>query len=357
MQVDALQASFDSAPPLALSDILLTSTESTILNKQLLHCILRIIVTHGGDSFKKFKPDLEKMTPWTPQKIDLHQTPLHPLPAFDIDESTIVGGAEVVDAVFSVLWIKRITGWLKIVKFFCGDQLTIARLRALVNIRAGHEGGYTGFGWGVWMPGLFHVKMTDIHGLFMTHWGKPSAGPRNPSSLAFHNTVLQRKPILLSSLPPFRTCRDLVFVSLYARILHCLLLVSNSGSLAECSEDMTWDGLVEHATMILQKYANPDVVADLRWRRKRAACGCPSTVQDGDMVFENAILFLRDGLLSREFTDAIKAGDSGRIVLVLKIWALSFRGSGRTKYAHEMLHLIHNITHVWPKSIRFVDLL
>ncbi|KAF8949762.1 hypothetical protein BDZ97DRAFT_1772135, partial [Flammula alnicola] len=147
---------------------------------------------------------------------------------FDIDESTIVGGAEVVDAIFNVLDVKKDPGWSRIVKFFCGDQLTIARLRALVNIRAGHEGGYTGFGWGVWMPGLFHAKMTDIH-------------------------------------------------------------VSKKGSLAEYSEG-----------------------------------------HEGDMVFENAILFLRDTLLSREFTDAVKAGDSGRVVLVLKTWALSFRGSGRT---------------------------
>lgn len=51
-------------------------------------------------------------------------------------------------------------------------------------------------------------------------------------------------------------------------------------------------------------------------------------MREGDMVFENAILFLRDALLSREFTDAIKCGDLGRVVLVLKVWALGFRGSG-----------------------------
>lgn len=258
----------------------------------------------------------------------------------------------MVDAIFNVLRVKENSGWSRIVKFFCGDQLTIARLRALVNIRAGHEGGYTGFGWGVWMPGLFHAKMTDIHGVFITHWGKPSAGPRNPGCLAFHNTILQRKPILLTSLPPFRTCRDLIFVSLYARILHCLLLVSKTGSLDEYSEDMTWDKLVYHAKLIIHEYANSDLVADLRWRRRCAVAASASMLHEGDMVFENAVLFLRDALISREFTDAIKAGDSGRIVLVLKTWALSFRGSGRTKYAHEMLHLIHNITHVWPKAVR-----
>ena len=76
---------------------------------------------------------------------------------------------------------------------------------------------------------------------------------------------------------------------------------------------------------------------------------------DSDMVFKNAVLFLRDALISREFSDAVKAGDSGRVVLVLKVWALSFRGNGRTKYAHEMLHLIHNLSSVWSPAIRYVS--
>jgi hypothetical protein len=75
---------------------------------------------------------------------------------------------------------------------------------------------------------------------------------------------------------------------------------------------------------------------------------------DGDAVFENASLFLRDALMSREMNDAVKAGDSGRVVLVLKTWALSFRGNGRTKYAFEMLHLIHNLHSVWPAPVRYV---
>ncbi|KAF8867617.1 hypothetical protein BD779DRAFT_1402297, partial [Infundibulicybe gibba] len=36
--------------------------------------------------------------------------------------------------------------------------------------------------------------------------------------------------------------------------------------------------------------------------------------------------------------------------------ALSFRGSGRTKYAYEMLHILHNLTHVWPEPIRNIVL-
>jgi hypothetical protein len=101
-------------------------------------------------------------------------------------------------------------------------------------------------------------------------------------------------------------------------------------------------------------------VAELRASRTSSATASstsdtPSTADPaGDMVYENVLLFLRDALITREFTDSIKCGDSGRVLLVLKTWALSFRGSGRTKYAHEMLHLIHNLEHVWPKPIRYV---
>ncbi|KAJ7842435.1 hypothetical protein B0H14DRAFT_2780637, partial [Mycena olivaceomarginata] len=94
--------------------------------------------------------------------------------------------------------------------------------------------------------------------------------------------------------------------------------------------------------------------ADLRWKRKMAGDSLSET--PGDEIFENACLFLRDALVSRELTDAVKAGDSGRIVLVLKLLACSYRGNGRTKYAHEMLHLIHNLTKVWPASIRKIVL-
>jgi len=93
------------------------------------------------------------------------------------------------------------------------------------------------------------------------------------------------------------------------------------------------------------------VVRELRRKRKTST---GDKVTEGDMVFENAVLFLRDGLISREFTDAVKGGDSGKVVLVLKIWALSFRGNGRTKYAYEMLHLIHNLSTVWSPAIRYL---
>lgn len=168
------------------------------------------------------------------------------------------------------------------------------------------------------MPGLFHAKIADMHGFFVTHWGKLNASTRNPICLTFHNTCLHRTPILLSSLPPLQAMHDLVFVSLYACVLHCLLLVSGKPTLDDYAGSIaTFEELQAHTSTIISQFADPQVTAEQRWQRRQGG-------QEWDMVFENAILFLRDALLSREFSDAVKCGDSGQVVLVLKVWALSF---------------------------------
>ncbi|KAJ7855701.1 hypothetical protein B0H13DRAFT_2357727 [Mycena leptocephala] len=149
------------------------------------------------------------------------------------------------------------------------------------------------------------------------------------------------------TLPPFRTCRNLVFVSLYAQVLHCLLLITGASTLDQCADSIqSFKELEAHARAIQRTYANASVVSDLWWKRNMA---------DGSEDM-NACLLLRDALVSREFTDPIKARDSGRIVLVLKVLALSYRGNGRTKYTYEMMHLIHNLTHVWPLAIQKIVL-
>ena len=344
-----------NAEPLALTDILHSPEEALNFKENLIFTLLRIIINHGSEGFKKFEKDLEKHQPVSDYKIEKHRTDLFPLPPWQIDESSIIGNAEVDQAIVSELQLDDVPEFKDRVRFLAGDQLSLARLRSLEVIRAGQDGEYHGFFWGAWIPGLFHAKIADAHGTLLTHFGLPNSGEQNPGSLWFHNTRLDRIPITLTSLPSFRTCRDLIYVSLYARSLHCLLQVSGSPSLEEYLADpnLTWDKLVEHATFIYEKFAQSSVVDDLRWKRKNAR----GDEKAGDMVFENAVLFMRDALISREFTDAIKASDSGRVVLVLKAWALSFRGNGRTKYAFEMLHLIHNITKVWSKTMRYVVIL
>jgi hypothetical protein len=365
LNLDEFQARFLNARSLRLEDILHTSAESKTFANNLIYTILRIIVTYGGPGFKQFQADLDKNQPHTDDKIPVGpktRAELHPLPSWNIDESTIIGNAEVDEAIVKELGLDSLPEASKRVRFMAGDQLSIARLRALEIIRGGQESGYPSFFWGAWIPGLFHAKIADAHGTLLTHFGKPNTGSQNPGSLWFHNTRLDRLPITTTSLPSFRTCRDLIFTSLYARVLHCLLLVSNCQTLDEYIIKFgKWERLVEHASLIYHKYASSEIVEELRESREYSQhqnsndSPTPNSAAGGDMVFENALLFMRDALISREFNDAVKSGDSGRVILVLKIWALSFRGNGRTKYAYEMLHLIHNLVNVWSEQIACVN--
>ncbi|KAF4598999.1 hypothetical protein EYR40_006087 [Pleurotus pulmonarius] len=346
MDLSEFHRSFLTARSLNIFDILHTNDEATRFREFLIYDIIRIIVRFGGNGFRRFEKDLKKNQPKSASKIDVHQTKVYPLPSFNINESTINGNAKVNTAIIQELKLEESPHW-----------------RKTVRIIAGKEGGAASLNDVVFIPGLFHVKIADMHGMFTVHWGKANTGTRNPGCLAFHNTVLYRQPITPTSLPPFRTCRDLIFVSLYSRVLHCLLLVSGKASLEDYTTSIdSWDSLYMHAASIYDQFVNTTTVHELRWKRQQhqamstivsnSSLADEPQCTEGDMVYENGILLLRDALLSREFTDAIKAGDMDRVILVLKVWALSFRGNGRTKYAYEMLHLIHNLTVVWPKGLR-----
>lgn len=75
------RARFLAAPQLKLIDILHASQERKDFRKNLIFTILRIIVKNVGDGFKKFEKKLDEQQPFTEEKIELHKSDIHPLPA------------------------------------------------------------------------------------------------------------------------------------------------------------------------------------------------------------------------------------------------------------------------------------
>jgi len=72
--------------------------------------------------------------------------------------------------------------------------------------------------------------------------------------------------------------------------------------------------LQDHAAQIVDEFANPQVVFQILAMLSPNINSVSSAPSYGDVVFENAVLFNRDALILREFMDAIKIGDSGRII-------------------------------------------
>jgi hypothetical protein len=206
--------------------------------------------------------------------------------------------------------------------------------------------------------------MSAVSSVLTTHLGNAAAGKDSPGSLAFHNSVLERKAFVESSLPSFAISRDLIMDSLAARVLHCLLRVSKCATLedycnrlescdktssdTDAANEQSWHQLLVDAEMVYDTYASTQKVSELRTARYLADKG----ENEGDMVYEDALLFLRDGLHLEELFNAIKCGHSGRVLHILKLYALSFRGAGRPQYAHELLRIIHYCEVVWPPALR-----
>ncbi|KZV86531.1 hypothetical protein EXIGLDRAFT_680976 [Exidia glandulosa HHB12029] len=342
LSVDAAETAFLAAPPLEVKDVLMSPEEAKLWVALNVSTIEYIIVDHGEDRFTHLRDSVAEKDPHDEHQLAAHKTTIYPLQTMDIDESTITGNIDVVSAIKVQLGFDTSAPeYEDRVQLFFGDQLTVDRQRSVISARAGHESGAEGWRWAKPIPALFHTDMAAVACVLTAHWGEP----RNPTSLQFHNNVLNRKPIVLSSMPPFRVCRSLISVSIHARVLHCLLEVSGEPDLAACGEaTKTYERLHSHAVKIYRTYASIGNVATLRSQRRKGG--------RGDKVFENATLFMRDGLGLRTFERLIRAGRSGHILLALKWLAMMFKAGGHPKYAREMLYLIHHLFRVWPKKLR-----
>ena len=103
MRTQTLNEGITNAGPLRLEDLELTEPECTLMSDALVHTILSIIVTHGSEGFAKWSEDLKISQPHSSDTIDVHQTPIHLLPTMEIDESTITGNVEIIEAIVAEL--------------------------------------------------------------------------------------------------------------------------------------------------------------------------------------------------------------------------------------------------------------
>ncbi len=140
METKILEENMFKARLLELEDIQPTMEESKLLQSALVHTILSIIVNYGGEGFEKWQADVRELRPRSRDIIEVHRTPIHPLPSMEIDESTITGNVEIIEAINTELHVKHKEDEdPKYVQIVAGDQLTIARQRSILNIRIGHE--------------------------------------------------------------------------------------------------------------------------------------------------------------------------------------------------------------------------
>ena len=192
--------------------------------------------------------------------------------------------------------------------------------------------------------GLFHVKLSHTRMLVNEYWGKPNA--KSPWSLWKVNTLLGRKAISAGwkakSAPPFRPSYELLLTfALPANILDGFRIYCPKDDLKEWVDSVqSVDEVVKVAQQVLDELCSGRQVEKLRQQ--------PSAKRD--VPFENICLFNRDCLYLRQLKYAIKCGDVGVVLDLIKHIMLAFRGTGKTpKYADALFSLTVRLKKMDPK--------
>lgn len=191
--------------------------------------------------------------------------------------------------------------------------------------------------------GLFHTRICASTAILLTHFGKPNVQPADgPASLWRHNELLKQKNLVPSGKVIYRVGQDLIFHSLFARLLDVIRIESENDLLRAFGKDLDRLPSTEQAFSQLKS----TVLSAVTWFTTPESAG-------SDDVLCNSILFIRDALLFRCFVTSIKCGDIATIMLILKVWIIAFRGAGCTQYVLELLRFRHNLVHAWPKPLRY----
>lgn len=285
-------------------------------------------------------------------KLSKEPTKIFTLPAYDKNEAVIDEITEVLRLVMQELGYTREQLKNRTMPF-SGDYLTVRNIRfqplgfsianisriaiarQMESIPRDHLDHFEP------MAGMFHLQMAVLNLLFHVHMGDSS----DESSLAKWFITLKRDSNIFGTgkrrtIKDFRACNQLFNHVLDAHVLAIVatkLEVYSCAELCKALEQRNWQ----------TEFKKTDApVLDLNYIE-----GLRSS-DERDRVYENAILFLQHGLIYRDFSDAIRHGDSGRIKNCLTFFMLWFQGSKFSNYAGELLHLAASLNHLWSRDMR-----
>ncbi|KAJ8089838.1 hypothetical protein PM082_018414 [Marasmius tenuissimus] len=176
------------------------------------------------------------------------------------------------------------------------------------------------------------------------HWGKPNS--KWPRSLWWeHTQLLKRKPITAGwqtkKATPWKQSHELIQMSLAAHILDGFRIYCQHDDFNEWARKASLDDF-----NIVTKRAHDSLFTSAAYYEQ-------SKVLTGqDIVLMNNILYNRDALMYWLLVTSIKAGNIGRIVLVLRIWMAMMRTpKTMPRYANAIFETLGHLQE-YPEELR-----
>ncbi|KAI0038909.1 hypothetical protein FA95DRAFT_1550988 [Auriscalpium vulgare] len=358
--VQALRSAQDSRAREGLTmDVLERRIDWNHMNKIFaLHC-LRVLVqaVDGLEQYHELVLTRFRTTMAVHRMRKGRVTRLHPMATTDFNEgNTAENGRVLDDMMLSQLGLPK-EEVDKLLVIVGGDQSTVEKLRTLKKFLASCPHGYARYGWVLPLIQLWHMGWADLERVLSTHWGKSQAS--DVSTFKSTNIVMGRK-VQNVKRPDYYPAQHLVFDNLKVEILECWRQQLGASDLAQhfSSNNVAFEDLLPIADQLVQRFFSndayelalmaPDVAAEFLPVGEAWTSAPPSAAKKnakefrGDQVFANGVLRRRDSMLQMEFQYGLADGDMGRAFHVMKIWTFTFAGSGKSKYANELLELACN---------------
>ncbi|KAJ7199822.1 hypothetical protein GGX14DRAFT_661229, partial [Mycena pura] len=291
------------------SDIRPSKDDQAFIRRAFCWQIADILVSHTPGHLKwKDRPAmLDAVANSMPEDRPLQakKTDARPFGVFDVNEGTKKGQAEL-DEQMRLRARQSEESWISRLRFRMGDWLTSNLIRLLKRDRADEPDSLDRMDFLKEQSALWHFALQATHMIMKAHYGEE--GELDPTSLAWHKSQLHR--VWDPSKPNYAAAKSLIRHSLIARLLH----IPNLDQINSLVDD------------IVRDFATPDAA-----RRAKA-------VKDDWMA--HTIYFIRDALLFLEFEAGVRYADPGRVLRIMKYWAMMFRGAGQHNYARECVEFL-----------------
>lgn len=276
-------------------------------------------------------------------KLKLVKTEIYTLPTLPLDEAKITDCIEIIKTFMDELGVEMDALNDRVI-LFKGDQMTARNITlaqfqrqdsAFIKKSETLDFIEPGFG-------LFHLKMNLHKVLASTYWGTEDS--KAPGSLKKFLTLTRNDRVKKDG-KDYRALE-----SFMAHVLESLVLAK----LFNTTGQKDWAGF---QTFVNRNYNSDwwgyiDQVVSEIYTTEFFETLREAETDDRDILNENANLMLRDFLMVRDFDDAIKEADTGRLEKIIQFWCVQYQGTKHCNYSAELIHLVLCLRKLWKPAMR-----
>ncbi|KAK7473220.1 hypothetical protein VKT23_001318 [Stygiomarasmius scandens] len=324
----------------ALAEILPSQDDQKVFRH---HSSLHVahILINSIHTFAPFRSKLQDF--FDPDALPPHKTTKFYLPTFDQEQGSTRGNMLVLEHYFSkVLQIPH-EEFSQRAFFPLGDRLTTARDRAAQDQRAVDRSPDSFYHLSAYkvLSGLMHICMNQIHNIGKNCWGGDSASTDPVSLSCIIKELPNREDINIRKIDFYAWLRFFDTI-LQALVITAFMVKCGVDSIDKLKDiHFTIDKFTSLCDQIVCEFLLPS--ADRL--EEEGVKKIP-----GQTLNSHAVLLMHDLMTVREMRHGIKYGHPKRIERMLKYWMPMYYAGGGYNYSNELMELLHNLIHDWPKD-------